>query len=314
MSATREDVPEVKTETGIEASNNPRVDDIERIAAENHRRMTEELGIEEEETPAIKVEQEVKQIAPHLLDEDALASMRVKTKVDGIEEEHSIADLVKSYQKDSAASRRLEEASRRQREIEAREADLLAREAALTQHTEKPSQERDAILSEAVSALYEGDEEKTKEAFGKLFAERETATTQQEKPIDPAVIANDVREQIRFESALEQLKEDHPNIVADPYLIQVADAYLSSEMEDGKDIAEAMRLAGVKTQEWLQQKLSGTKTPDNKTDEKLERKKALDNLQAANIKQGREDAETETSPQAASNVIAEMRKARGLPV
>lgn len=314
MSATREDVPEVETETGIEPSNNPRVDDIERIAAENHRRMTEELGIKEEETEVKQDPEQTQTIEPHLLDEEALANMRVKTKVDGIEEEHSIADLVKSYQKDSAASRRLEEASRKQRELEEREAELLAREAALTKPstTDQPPLERDAILSEALSALYEGDEEKTKEAFGKLFAERETATPQHEKTVDPVAIANEVRERIKFEDALDQLKADYPHIIADPYLVQVADAYLAKELADGKDITEAMKESGKKTQEWLEQKLPGTKTLDGKAD-KLERKKSLDNITAANVKQGREDAETETSPQAASSVIAEMRKARGLP-
>lgn len=312
MSATRKDVQqdnETETETGVEATENPRQDHLEQIAEENHRLMLEEL-----EAKADDVDQPVEtKSEPHSLSEDDLANMRVKTKVDGVEEEHSIADLVKSYQKDSAASRRLEDATRRQREIEAREADLEARESALnTPKDDALPHDRDALISEAFDALLEGEEGKTKEIFRKLLTERQEATPKNDSvDVDPAEIANQVKTQIRFDDAMTRFSKDHANIVEDPHLVKVADAYLAEELADGVEIAEAMKNAGERTQEWLRQK-SGTKAPEK--DEKLERKRALDEPRVASMRDSRAETVNETTPQEASSIIAEMRKARGLPV
>lgn len=318
-SATRKDVQqEQETETEVVASENPRNNRLEEIAEENHRLMLEELGQKEQVEDAPTQDEAPNTPAdPHSVSEDDLANMRVKTKVDGIEEEHSVADLIKSYQKDSAASRRLEEAAKKQREIDARAAELDAREAALNDAANKPDdgkppRDRDAKLSEAISALYEGDEDRTKAAFNELFEGERLPATQPQESVDPAVIAEQVRQRIRNEDAMAKFHNDYETIVSDPFLVKVADTYLAQALQDGIEYGEALKKAGDSTLEWLKTKGVGA----NKTsrEEKLSRKHSLDEPTTTGTRSaGAEEAPIETSEQAAANIIAEMRRARGLP-
>ena len=319
MSATRKDVQaEQETETNNEevvGSENPRNSKLEEIAENAHRLMLEELGQaapevkEAPEAPSEKTRDD-----PHSVSEDDLANMLVKTKVDGIEEEHSVADLIKSYQKDSAASRRLEEAARKQREIDARAAELDAREAALNvaqKSDEQPPRTRDAKLSDAISALYEGDEEKTKAAFNELFEGERLPATQPQESVDPAVIAEQVRQRIRNEDAMAQFHKDYETIVTDPFLVKVADTYLAEALGDGVEYGQALKQAGDKTLDWLKTKGVGTKTS---REEKISRKHALDEPTTTGTRNaGAEEQPIETSEQMTKSIIAEMRRARGLP-
>lgn len=333
MSATRKDVQskvqEQETETGVEPSKNPRNDFVEQMATQYSKVMEQELvdaglAMPDEQHAAAEPEPaatpETKSAEPQRLSEDDLAKLLVKTKVDGEERELPVAELVKSYQKDSAASRRLEDAVRRQRELDTREAELAAKEAALQQphnppDVPAPSADADALARQVYDSLLDGDENKAIESIKMLMQSgRSDATPSQ--PIDPAEVVAEVRQQIRTEAAMEQFGRDYSDIVADPYLAQVADAYLEQELQDGNELSVALKKAGDSTRVWLQQKTGSTSTASQQeqVDEKLAHKQELDNPPAAFTRQGHEPVPIETTPEAAGSVIAEMRKARGLPV
>lgn len=319
--AIQQDVQDQETNTGIEATPNPRNDFLEQLAANNHEIMQndlegqgfiEEAAAAKEATGATPEPAEQPNTDPQLLSENDLANMRVKTKVDGIEEVHSVADVLKSYQKDSAASKRLEEVARRQTDLEAREAALLAREAAL-QATPTPADNtlpnQDEAVSKMVAALYEGDEDKTKEAFKTLLGQREPAIAPQ--VVDTATIATQVRQQIAQEQAMADFGKTYQEIVASPYLAQVADTYLAQELQGGTELNVALTKAGDSTRAWVKQQLESAVNVAS-PDDKLARKSTLDNLPTASARSLSPDTSNEGEGNA-SAIIAEMRKARGLP-
>lgn len=321
--AIQQDVLEAETDTGVQASHNPRNDRIEQLAANNHALMLSELQEEGGDNAAAEnanaadttatTTNNTEQNAPHLLSEEDLMHMQVKTKVDGVEEVHNVADVVKSFQKDSAASKRLEEVARQKADLDAREAAFAAKQAAVqsaaTTAAASPSDNQDDIVGNVVNALYEGDEEKTKEALTQLLGQRAPAIAAQ--TVDTSAIANQVRQQMLTEQAMEDFGNTFKDIVADPYLAQVADTYLAKELQDGKELNVALTNAGEATRAWLKQK---TIVPaSSNTDDKLQRKANLDNLPEASAKNISQGAKTD-GEEDASAIIKGMRQARGLPV
>lgn len=312
----------LETESDVVGTPNPRNDFIEQLANQNHEVIKAELaeaGLIEQtstDTEAPAAEPAATHNAtPQLLSENDLANMRVKAKVDGIEEERSIADILKTYQKDSAASKRLEQAAARQAELDQREAELAIREQALTNlNAAKPASTdnlsvSDDAVGQVVTALYDGDEEKTKQALKELFAQRPPAIATQ--PIDPAVIAEQVRQRIKTDEAMQNFGATFTEIVADPVLAQVADTYLAKELQDGVELNEALTKAGNATREWIKAK-TPVVNPQANTD-RVVRKSELDNVPAASLKSGNPETPID-GENVASDAIKEMRKARGLPV
>lgn len=302
---------------------NPRNAMIDQIAARNLENMQNELRdsgypVNDEPEPT-----EVKPETPAhtIVDESQLTQMMVKTKINGVEAEIPLAEVVKSYQKDSAASKRLEEAAlqkqaleRRAQELDERERLLNTLQATGTQQAQ-PS-DMDATLDEVVNAIYEGDESKTKESLRNLVnSAGRTNATQQAEPLNVNDIASQVQTQIEMQTAIKQFGVDFKDVVADPMLRNLADAYLDDELQTGgKSFAEALKGAGEKTRQWVQQQAAamGMKSaPERTTDDKQSFKENLDNVRSAKTRVSGDKNEQVPS---ASSVIAEMRKARGQPV
>lgn len=97
---------------------------------------------------------------------------KVRVKVDGVEQDVTLDELKKGYQKDSVASKRLEEAAARQRELERRERELLERERQIQTQTATPSpvdEDDDDDLGAALDALVEGDNDTAKKLLAKAL-------------------------------------------------------------------------------------------------------------------------------------------------
>jgi len=265
--AIREDAQETESKDVEQAEqrSNPRMDAMEEIAAKREQAMNEELGITEE------AEQEEPE-KPDAKEEPEEQKYRVK--VDGEEMEVPLSEILRGYQKDSAASRRLEEAARRQKELDDREAALNARQSAVEQKIEPVIESKPVTTEALLDAIYDGNRDEAAKLFAEFAKGREIATPEQ---IDPTQVAALVKQQIVVEDALDKFAVDYSDVVKDPYLANLADSFLDAELKSGthRTYSEALKAAGDKTRDWVKQ-IAPQQTPqDASRAEKLHRKEGM---------------------------------------
>ncbi len=302
---------------------------MQQIAEQNEARMIaehKEQGIViEGATQADQVAAQLDADKPTVLDA-GLDKIMVKQVIDGEERLVSVADLNRDAQKHGAADKRLEEAARDRREAARLLAEAQAsattvlptgndtRQASkdsTTQAQVSTDDEVKGLRKELTDALFEGDAEKVLEALDKLGVGRPQMVPTQTDPSELAAqLAPVLRQQLSAESALEKFASDYPDIVSDPHLDSMTAGFIQEQMKDGKSFTEALEPAAKKTRDWLATKTGTTNQTASTMDrtQKLERKEGIDNVQSLNTK-----ATTAEEPvQSASDVIAEMRKSRGL--
>jgi hypothetical protein len=303
------------TQTGVEAELivNPRNEMIANLAAAARKERDEEIvsnGGEVVDTlnvdePAPEIESADEQppevIKPDVTPateattEPAPAERMIKVKVDGQEKEVPeswVIDAgIKAVQKESAADRRLEEAT------------LLlksAQEAATPKKQPLPEMDE----AELANRIRMGSDEEAQEAV-RILQGRDKATPEQ-----IADMAEDrVMKKIEFKDAVSWFKSEYKDIVADPYLLNLAISEEARMRESGdsrgykdvyKDVGDAI---SKKLVEWK----GGKPTVDTSTD-KRERKTNIVNLPSASARQA---APEQPKPKTTSQIIEEMRVKRG---
>lgn len=249
--------------------------------------------------------------APRVLSADELVQSRVKVKIDGVEEEVSIEELQRNYQKGGAADRRLAEATRLLTEARAVAVPPVGIDPKAVKN-DSPAADPKVKTSERnkklVEALFEGDQEKALEALEEFDEGRGNATPTLE--VLTAQLAPAVQQQLVNDDALARFATDHAHIVGDPHLASMADGFLEEAMEAGTPLPQALEAAAQKTQDWLTSMGIAAPKPKPATsrDRKLERKAGMDTLPTLHKKAAvQEDVE-----ESASDVIASMRAARGM--
>lgn len=317
--ATQPGVPEeVKTETPPEVPPETKPEAKPELSARElalNAIAVERDGQEQqpvETTPPVDEAQLAAQLEPKVLS-DGLDKMKVKVKIDGVESEVTVEEMQRQYQKNGAAERRLEEATRLLNEARAASPPVRLENQEATGNTETTPESGDDEEGKAfLAALFDGDESKALAALKKIGLvgrpkEPTLDTNQLAAQLTPAI-----KQQLVVDSALEKFGVDYADIVGDPYLADLADRYLDAEVKGGKPFPEALQEAGKKTRDWLASKGVKTTEPSPTIDRntKLERKAGLDQIPALNSKATTVDEPVPT----ASDVINEMRKARGLTV
>jgi len=252
--------------------------------------------------------------APRVLT-DGLDRTMVRVKVDGVEQEIPVADVVRSYQKDAAAQARLNEATRVLEEARRTAAAATIPPA----RVEQPGPGADTAASPEpetvkgfVEALFEGDTEKAIEAFAKLglnTGRSDGATLDLEQV--QAQLTPAIKQQLIDDSALERFEKANADLAADPHLVSVTNGFIQEEVNGGKPYAEALEAGAQRTRDWLasigaakprSEPAQGAHQPS-----KLERKASIYEVQALN----RTANTTQDAPASVSSVIADMKKARG---
>ena len=249
---------------------------------------------------------------------------KTKVKVDGEEVEVSFDSLKSSHQKDKASQKRFEAAS-------AKERVLMAREHQINQYVQnlnsrppesdaseesEVSSDVDDIVEKYHSALFEDNAVEAARLLKTLSnSGRGNATQNVEEVVHRAITSYDqskkaeVAQQRQFayqkslEDAVRSFEEKYPDIAESPELRTVADNKTVTLTKDNPDWtpAEIIEAAAKYTREW-----AGTMPSSNG---RLERKKKIVQqpksvLASANI--GSDDA-----PMSASDIVQEMKKARG---
>lgn len=316
-SAIQQDVQQV-IEQPKERELSPREEAMAAIAASRTAEFEKETGvkldapvIDPDVNPVITdppSDPAADQLAAQLESTPAAPAM-VKVKIDGIESEVPLEELTRQYQKNSSADKRLAEATRLLREAEARQAPVA--------QTETPKVEIDSESGKQfTAALFEGDETKASQAFADAVSKAvqvEVAKMERGNTIpDVQAITQTVKQQLVVESALEQSKTDYPQMYSDPDIEALGAAKIARKVNDeGLSFSDALKSVGTEFATKFGWNATGRQeTPVSTTarTEKLERKAGIDNVASLNVK----STTQETPPQTTSDVLAEMRKARGL--
>lgn len=284
------------------------VDPIEQIAAavESER---EKQRNDAEPEPA----QDQQQAVDQQIEAADITQQRVKVKLEGVEEEVEIKDLIAGYQKNSVASKRLNEATQKLREAE--EVLAKAREQA-AQTGESVAGESGAVdvAKQVVESLLDGNTDEAAEMLAKLAGRGESSTPE----VDAESVAQKVKQQLDRESALTKFEQDFGDIVADPYLTGLANERLKEQLNEKQAIGEPIDLnaelsaAGEYVRDWLKSKGVATTAEQSSTtvNERVARKQGLDSTPVLNASAG---SATE-QPETAASIIEEMRRERGITI
>lgn len=331
------------------AAVNPRNAAIEAMAAktvERHRAeqaQAEEQGLtyeekdeqegapaEAEETPPVKAEKAaaaVEEEDDFLFEQDG--KKVVKLKVNGEERLIPASEAKVILQKNVAADARLQEAAKQRRELEARERAVQAREADVQAQalklktTATPSADAgdpdlDKSAEELADSLLTGTKE---EVTARLKTVLKTTRQAQAPVIDQKALVKQTAELVSAETAerrkneelgtaIKQFETDFPEIAADPALFAYADRVTDLVREEHPDWtpAQIMTESGKRTTAKFAPAAPAAGDPPASRD-RQERKEKLRPLPASRAgKQVREAAPERTRP---SDVVADMRKARG---
>jgi hypothetical protein len=259
---------------------------------------------------------------------------KVKVKIDGEEAEVPVDDLVRQYQKNATADKRLAEATRLLREAQEAEAQRLLREQQHQQYLQQQLEQQQlqqqpaaqnpagddsvAARKEFLKALFEGDEDNALTKLDEMLAGRQQAPAP--APIlDVDQIAQTVTQHVQqklvVESVLTQNRRDYPEMYADPDMEALALAKIQRmQSEEGTDFFAALDTVSKQ----MATKFGwGAAVPEpgrredpapatNPRAQKLEAKKTIDNVASINTK----TAPNEPAPEDASSIIAAMKAAR----
>jgi hypothetical protein len=239
----------------------------------------------------------------------------VRVKVDGEELELPLSVVTKGYQKDSTASRRLEQAAAERQDLEARKRELDNREAILKSVDQSSPIEVgdiDAQIKATVAAIVEGDEEGAAETLKKLIGHGRQETTRTPTIDEDAIIAK-TKTQLRNEEAWDAFISSN-TAFADvhskerQYGDYLFDKVYAPLMKSGE---LSYREALEKTADDVNKAFAAPPPPPTPRQQKEERKQRIDNLPvAAGARAVTETAKTETTQQA----LDRMRAWRGQPV
>lgn len=340
-SAIQSDVQdaEATAATPTDAPKNPRELALEALEQRHQQQMAEQNGYQlpdddpQDPPQAAAAPAPVDQLAAQMAEQTVAqaAGDKVRIKVDGIEQEVLLDDVVRQYQKNSSADRRLAEATRLLREAEAARLLVEQQEAQLRAQTQAPQQqqaaeatpdsaaapETEASGKEFLKALFEGDEENALAALQKVVGGRQQvqapAPTLDIDQIAQAVTAQ-VQQKFAVESALTQNQAAYPELYADPDMEALALTKIQRLREQtGTDFLSALdsvsRDMAAKFG-WTASSEQGRQpdpapTASNRT-AKLDAKRQIDNVSSVNTK----TTSTEAQPENVSDVIAAMKAAR----
>ncbi|THF55922.1 hypothetical protein [Pseudothauera rhizosphaerae] len=246
---------------------------------------------------------------------DGFDKVKVRAKIDGEEVEVSLDQVLRQFQKNGAADRRLAEATKILNE--AKERATAPNDANDEKQQEEPGRADEKapgtkeLAEKAVAALMEGNEAEVATIFDEVMNGR-----QQQVPAIPSVeeITQSVKQQIEVESALRQFSTDYADIDSDPYLSVLAIQAVQQKVQEGTSFPDALRETGEDLRGWIKGK-SGAATDEPATtaarNERLERKARLDNVRAASVTaKSSTTQEPLTEEQIRREAMEELRKSR----
>jgi flavodoxin len=283
------------------------------------RRETELTGQSNDELDA-----EAEAAAAAKAQREAENSNLIEVTVDGKKLNLPLSDIVKGYQKDNVASKRLEEAANRKKELDDREVKLLAGEDQLKKQLEAGTltgeEEGDDDLVTSLDAfVQDGNSEQTaavirkeiekalKKATPSMPKEELAAAVDEKLAVEDAKRAKAAQD-VEHQAANKDFVEKFPDLMSDPDLLAAANRRFYAKVGEGKSITDAMAEAGAETKDWM----NGNRTNSPREVKQL-RKGTIDSLPQVGARSVAK-LDLDNVVQSPSEIISEMRKSRGLVV
>lgn len=299
----------------LTSADSPRMRALAAIEEKNRQRIEAEMGVKlDDDTPAPD------QVTEQLSEPTPAPEVR-KVKVDGRELEVPIDDLVATYQKNTAADRRLKEAAEileqaRQLAAQTQVAEPEPAPAATPVETPEDLKKQAAEL---LDKLYDGDKDSASEALVNLLAKARGDSPSTPAPVqavvDPDVLTSQVLERMALNSAFERVKTDYPDIIADPNLEMVAAMQINQRVAAGESRATAMLSVADSLYQSLGKKPTGRQddTPKPAKNQRQENLERLDTLPSASAAAIQPQSPAESSPSAVIAELASRRLGQSLP-
>ena len=299
----------------LTSADSPRMRALAAIEEKNRQRIEAEMGVKlDDDTPAPD------QVTEQLSEPTPAPEVR-KVKVDGRELEVPIDDLVATYQKNTAADRRLKEAAEileQARQLAAQTQVAEPEPAPAATPVETP-EELKKQAAELLDKLYDGDKESASEALVNLLAKARGDSPSTPAPVqavvDPDVLTSQVLERMALNSAFERVKTDYPDIIADPNLEMVAAMQINQRVAAGESRATAMLSVADSLYQSLGKKPTGRQddTPKPAKNQRQENLERLDTLPSASAAAIQPQSPAESSPSAVIAELASRRLGQSLP-
>lgn len=311
--AIQEDVSEVESAVALRSN---REIAMEQIELANMRRMEEETGVKLTADEPAPIDPVINEPEPEP------EGKKVVVKVDGQEEAVTEEELVRSYQKNKAADRRLEEAAQLLRAANERAAQLEAQIQSAPAAEVPPAKADEDLRAEVkntLSVIYGGDEEAATEALTQLLAKTRGGDqpTPQAPQLNVDELADAVQQRIEVDTAFAQLKADYPDLIADPNLEMLTAMKINQAIARGTPRAQAMLESAADIYKSLGKEPAGRQTqakPEAKPNTRLENKARLDPVRAASSSAALpEVAAEEGDPSSVIQEMAARRLGQSLP-
>jgi len=305
---------EGQTESGAEEKESTEPSARDLIFSSREKELLEEVGSLQDD-PGEKIEPE----------DEPEKKQVVKVKIDGIEEEKNITDIeatVREYQKYMSADKRLQQAALEQKRLEEErgaieQARLQLNEQLIAQNSLHDSK-NDVALNELIAARRDAMEIGDYEEFDRLDEQISNHRISQSK-VDTdkilqeasSVATNRAVNQIQYESAFNQFKADNADLLGDETLFNMTMATFNNLCRESTSYQEAFAKTGTMMKNWI----SGIAPKSNNDDAMATR---LERKQSIPAEPGRLNKKSTLPPaekeETASDIVMNMRKARGLPI
>jgi hypothetical protein len=282
----------------------PRQTERERIIANREAALLEEAGErpdEDEDEPEPKPE----------------PRKTIKVKIDGVEEDKTIDELVKNYQKAESGDRRLQQAAAELRRLEEDRQRLQEeRQAFEAERTAPPpppavpDDDLDQLRLQRKDALEIGDYDEFDRLDEAINSRRGASVVNQEQITQQAT--KQALNQIQYETALEHFRSVNPKLIEDEVLYNISMSTFNNMCKESTTYVEAFAKTERLMKDWIGSVAQGETSADTAMTDRIDKKKAIRQEPGRlNVKSAPPPAEKEET---ASEVIANMRRARGLPV
>lgn len=244
--------------------------------------------------------------------EPVLTAPVAKVKIDGEERIVTQDELVRSYQKNAAADKRLEEATRLMQEAQ-RIAEQAAAQPAPVAQPETPPEDLKAKAKSVLSKLYEGDEESASTALADLLMTTRGGDQPTPAPaIDIDQLTLQIQTKMEVDKAFETIQSDYPDLISDPDLEVLTAMKINRAVANGTPRAQAMLTAAQEVYATVGKVATGrqAETPKPVNQMRADNKAKLDLVRPASGVASAKNVEAEENP---SSVIAAMQQQRMSP-
>jgi len=290
---------------------------MEKIAAENIVRVKNDFDGMDEDADIDQDNPDADQLALQQPATPPVATPKVHTlKVDGEERTVTDDELIRSYQKNAAADRRLEEATQLLRQASEQASQMVAPAMPPVTQTEAP-QELKAQVKSVLSKLYEGDEDSASEALAKLLqngrgGDQPTPATPN---IDIDQLTAQIQQRMEVDKTFETIQTDYPDLIADPDLEMLTAMKINRAVASGMPRAQAMITAAKEVYKSLGREPAGRQqdAPKPATNTRLENKQRLDLVKPASGVASRTATPSEENPSDVIAAMAERRLGQSMP-